>query len=167
MTEKAPVTQIKLEERTFGAHQVIYLNTTVPNEDLLIPFNMLSFLIKLPLHLFDKGMDPIIATGATYVKFLKNLGTETEVEVCMPVSAVVPEGNGVFYKEVEATTGTFVTAYHDGPRNTLGEIFENTVNFIQEQGKSLRTAPIILSLPNNKHMVPEEQLNTEIIFPVA
>ncbi|MCL1948361.1 MAG: GyrI-like domain-containing protein [Turicibacter sp.] len=159
--------EIKLEERSFEGQKVIYLNATVPNEDLFIPFNMLSYLIKLPLHLFDKEMDPAVATGATYIKILHEHGGETDVEVCMPVDVEVPEGNGVFFKDAETVTGKFVTAYHQGPRDNLAELFGLANEWINDSGIKQGEGPVILSLPNNKHMVPESQLLTEIIFPVA
>lgn len=160
------MTEFKLEERTFEPQKVIYLNATIPNDELLLTFNTLSYFIKLPLHLFDVGMDPAIATGETYMKFLNDLGTETEVEVFMPVSVAVPEGNGVSFKEVEGYSGTFVTAYHTGPRNDLPKIYEDALAWIEEAGHKLSEEPIVLNLINNKHMVPESQLLTEIVFPI-
>lgn len=157
---------IKFEERLFAPSNVIYLDAVIPNNELFIPFNTLSYFIKLPLHLFDQGLDPSAASGETWMTLLSRDDSQTETRVSMPVSVKVPEGNGVFYQELPQRKLSTVTAYHKGPRHDLEEVYQQTLSQIQAWGLELGEEAPFINFVNNKHMVVESELLTELVFPV-
>jgi effector-binding domain-containing protein len=117
-----------------------------------------SALIK---YMSELGVMP---SGAPFAAYYNMDMQDLDTEIGFPVAKSLP-GKGEI-QPGEIPSGKFVTCFHVGAYPTLGAAYDALQEFIQQQGYTPSGVAYEFYL-NSPTTTPEDELQTQILFPVA
>ena len=88
---------------------------------------------------------------------------DLDVEMGFPVSKVLPEGEEIKFREIEA--GRVISAMYRGPYSKMEPAYAAILKYIEEKG----CQPVGICYEyyyNSPQEVPESELLTEIVMPI-
>ena len=90
--------------------------------------------------------------------------TGGEIEICVPVGTAVPDGSGVYGRELEG--GPVAATTHRGPYAEIAPAYHTLTGWISEHGHEIAGPPREIYL-NDPQTVPPEELLTRVEFPIC
>lgn len=108
------------------------------------------------------GLSP---SGAPLIVYHDVIDEETEgdIEICVPVGALMDDASSVYGRELEG--GTMATTIHRGPYQEISPAYHTVTSWISEHGHEIAGPPREIYL-NDPQTVPEQELLTRIEFPI-
>ena len=157
--------EIKIENRNFEEQKVMYVKVKLKHEQM---FDTAPFFMKIGLHLFKTdGRGP----GFSFVRLVAADEEYVELEICIEVEELVEESDDKSIKAaiIPAFSGKYAVGIHKGARHKIEDIgasYSNMQKYIKDNNLKHSGEPIIQLNLNNVHQVPEEDLLTELLFPI-
>jgi len=153
--------EFTVEYKDFPATKVIYLPVTVPYEEMR---DFKRFFMKLGIHLFLNGAKK--ATGISFIRYVGESETTIDMEICLEVTEFLRESKEIKCKELASFSGKYAVAKHKGSRDRLPGIYTEMSKWFKEQGLIHSGGNMIEYYFNTSRHVPEEELLTELLWPI-
>ena len=111
------------------------------------------------------GRDQLVPTGPPLIVYHDVIDEETEgdVEICVPVSGAVSEGDEVYGRELPG--GPMAATVHRGPYDQIAPAYQTVTSWISEHGHEMAGPPREIYLNDPQEVAPDELL-TRIEFPI-
>jgi effector-binding domain-containing protein len=108
----------------------------------------------------------IVPAGAPLIVYHDTIDDETDgdIEVCIPVGTLIPNGSEIYSRELEG--GTVASAVHRGPYQEIGAAYHTLTGWISEHGHEIAGPPREIYLNDPQTVAPEELL-TQVVFPIC
>ena len=157
--------QIKVENRTFEEKKIMYMRVVLKHEEM---FSTSMFFMKIGLHMFQAGGH---GPGTSFKRLTFADEENVELEICIEVDELFEESEDGNIKAaiMPKMSGKYVIGLHKGPRNLpedIGVSYAKVRQYIIDNNLDYTGEPIIQLNLNNIHEVPEDDLLTEILFPI-
>ncbi|MCL1924564.1 MAG: GyrI-like domain-containing protein [Defluviitaleaceae bacterium] len=157
--------QITIENRTFEKQNIMYMPVTLKHEEM---FDTARFFMKIGMQLFQTGGR---GSGASFIRWVGTNEDFVDLEICIQVEELVEESEDGSIKAAifEESIGKYAVGLHKGARKLpedIGAAYTKMQAYLVENNLQYTGAPIIQFNLNNIHQVPEDELLTELLFPV-
>jgi len=150
----------KIENRIFEDEKIIYVQLSLPYEEMRDAYK--SFM-KLGIHVFShQGRN----TGPCYVKYINETPESIDVEVCLAVAELLPETEEVKTALVARYEGKFAIGTCRGAYNDIPGAYAKMKDAFDAAGLQLSGEPMIERYLNYRPHMPENELITELIWPI-
>ena len=153
-------TEFKIEEKTYDAENVIYMQISVPYEEMRDAYR---FFMKLGIHVFSNGGR---APGPCFFRYTNETPESIDMEVCLVVDGPLPETEEIFYKELPKYSGKFAIGYCKGPYTQLPNAYADMKEWFVSEGLVRTGEPMIERFLNYRPHMDENELLTELIWPI-
>lgn len=151
---------LKIEERTFPAEEIIFVEETYLFEEMRDAYKAF---MRLGVHAYEHQGK---MTGPCFFRYIGETQESITVEVCLSIEGELPEGELVKYRHIPEHTarfavGTFVGAYDDIPKAYALMKEEFTSLNLERTGE-----PMIERFLNYRPNMPKNELITELLWPI-
>lgn len=149
-----------IEEKDFPERHFMYIKKTVPYEEMR---DLKWFHMKLGIYAFTRRAKP---TYEVFVRYTEETKETITLEVCFGVEELLKESKHIKAMTIPAHRAKLAIAYHKGPREFIPGVYGEFGKWFAEQGLE-RTGPMLEYMLNSPREVPQEELLTQLHWPIA
>jgi len=150
----------KIEERTFPAEEVIYVEETLLHQEMR---NAYKSFMRLGVHAYEHQGK---MTGPCYFRYIGETEEDITLQVCLCIEGELPESEHVKYANVSGHSGKFAVGTCVGAYDDLPKAYAMMKEEFKAQGLELTGAPMVERFLNYRPSMPKNELITELIWSV-